>query len=60
MKWSANGYPGYADVGNYFYAKVFKSIWDKSHICEYSDATIGDHVEAHAWVVHSPDMAVRF
>ena len=46
MEWSAKGCPGYADVGNYFYAKVFKSIWRGSHICEYSDKTIGDHVEA--------------
>ena len=46
MKWSAKGFPGYADVGNYFYADVFRSIWSESHICEYSDKTIGDRVEA--------------
>ena len=46
MKWSAKGFPGYADVGKYFYADVFRSIWSESHICEYSDKTIGDHVEA--------------
>ena len=46
MKWSAKGFPGYADVGNYFYADVFRSIWSESHICECSDKTIGDHVEA--------------
>ena len=46
LKWSSPGYPGYADIGNYWYAAVFKALWGKSHISQYSDATIGDHVEA--------------
>ena len=46
MKWSSPEYPGYADIGNHWYAAVFKDLWGKSHICSYSDATIGDHVEA--------------
>ena len=46
MKWSSPEYPGYADIGNYWYAAVFKALWGKSHISQYSDATIGDHVEA--------------
>ena len=37
---------GIADIGNYLYASVFKKLWGKSHISKYSDATIGDHVEA--------------
>ena len=46
MKWSSPEYPGYADIGNHWYAAVFKDLWGKSHICSYSDATIGVHVEA--------------
>ena len=46
MKWSSPGYAGYADIGNNLYASVFKKLWGKSHISKYSDATIGDHVEA--------------
>ena len=45
-KWSSPGYPGHADIGNYWHATVFKALWGKSHVSQYSDATIGDHVEA--------------
>ena len=46
MKWSDPEYPGYLDIGNYWYAHVFKTLWGASHISKYSDPTIGDHVEA--------------
>ena len=46
QNWSSPQYPGYGDIGNYWYAAVFKALWGKSHISSYSDATIGDHVEA--------------
>ena len=46
QNWSSPQYPGYGDIGNYWYAAVFKAVWGKSHISSYSDATIGDHVEA--------------
>ena len=45
-EWSAPGYPGYADIGNYWYAAVFRTLWRESHISTYSEAKISDHVEA--------------
>ena len=46
MLWSDPTYPGYADIGNYWYAHVFRTLWGASHISGYSNETIGDHVEA--------------
>jgi len=46
MKWSDPKHPGYADIGNYWYAHVFRTLWGESHISKYSNETIGDHVEA--------------
>ena len=46
MAWSAPGFPGYADATNDVYAAVFRALWPNSHICGYTDPTIGDHIEA--------------
>ena len=35
-----------SDIGNYYYAHVFRTLWGESHISTYADETIGDHVEA--------------
>ena len=46
MQWSDPNYPGFADLGNDVYADTFKALWPYSHICGYSDDTIGDFIEA--------------
>ena len=46
MQWSDPNYPGFADLGNAVYADTFKALWPYSHICGYSDDTIGDFIEA--------------
>ena len=45
-KWTDPDDMGFADVGNYSYAQVFKRVWPASHIIKYNDETIGDHMEA--------------
>ena len=46
MRWSAPGYPGFADATNYVYASVFRLVWPGSRLCGCNDETLGDHVEA--------------
>ena len=45
-KWTDPDDLGFAYVGNYCYAQVFKRVWPASHITQDTDDTIGDHMEA--------------
>ncbi len=46
IRWTCSDYPGFADVWNVIYARVFRDVWPHSRLSGYKDVTIGDHLEA--------------